>query len=187
MMAFERISNVLSTVARAPIARRGIHYPQTSLSLRSTDISKGCRASSTTAGVFPLSGVEAVLSGTAPHHQTIFDEYGLPARVAVVTGGNRGLGLEMSLALSELGARVYALDLPEKPSDDFLQVREHVSKLGGGRSLEYVSVNVTDQKAIWNIVEDSEYASTRCEELAGMRVIHTGKDNSFETLDSWRW
>lgn len=154
-MTFGRISSILSTtITRASV---GAHRRRFITSVQPKQIVKGYRALST-AGIFPLSGVEAVLSGSAPAQQTIFDEYALPQRVGIVTGGNRGLGLEMSLALCELGARIYALDLPGTPSEDFERVRAHVRKLGGGRSLEYAQVDTTDQKAVWKIVEESKQA-----------------------------
>lgn len=74
-------------------------------------------------------------------------------RVALVSGGNRGLGLEMALALVEAGARaVYCVDLPEKPSDEWKKVREYAAKLasstGGEGRLEYVSGDVTNQVSV---------------------------------------
>ena len=81
---------------------------------------------------------------------TIFaKEFSLADRVALVTGGNRGLGLEMAFALLEAGCRaVYCVDLPETPGEDFQKARDYAAKLknklGEGR-LEYVSSDVTDQ------------------------------------------
>lgn len=105
-------------------------------------------------------GVENVLNdaktGTTPLKPTIWDEFSLKDRVGIVSGGNRGLGLEMSLALCELGARIYVLDLPKSPSEDFKVVAKHVATLGGNRSLEYVPVDVTIQQELWSKVEESE-------------------------------
>ncbi len=79
-------------------------------------------------------------------------EFSLADRVALVSGGNRGIGLEMALALVEAGTRiVYCVDLPEKPGDEFTKVREYASQLkdmGGEARLEYVSANVTDQVSL---------------------------------------
>lgn len=100
-------------------------------------------------------GVNAALDPSAQPRPKIFDEFALTDRVGMVSGGNRGLGLEMALALCEAGARViYCLDLPEKPSEDWVKTKEFVGKLGNGSRLEYVSVDVTDQKKVWKVGED---------------------------------
>jgi NAD(P)-dependent dehydrogenase (short-subunit alcohol dehydrogenase family) len=105
-------------------------------------------------------GVENVLNHakaeTTSFKPTMWDEFSLKDRVGIVSGGNRGLGLEMSLALCELGARIYALDLPKSPSEDFEVVAKHVAALGENRSLEYVSADVTIQKDLLHKVEESE-------------------------------
>jgi NAD(P)-dependent dehydrogenase (short-subunit alcohol dehydrogenase family) len=81
---------------------------------------------------------------------TLFEhEFSLADRVALVSGGNRGLGLEMALALIEAGARaVYCVDLPSRPSEEWQAVRTYAARLANKRGegrLEYVSGNVTDQ------------------------------------------
>ncbi|KAL5510878.1 hypothetical protein ACEPAG_4635 [Sanghuangporus baumii] len=105
-------------------------------------------------------GVEAALRSQADSsfkpHPTLFNkEFSLANRVAVVTGGQRGLGLEMAATLAEAGAAVYCLDLPTEPDKTFNATQSYVSKLGlsGGARLEYTSVDVTKQKAIWDAVE----------------------------------
>ncbi|KAG5639592.1 hypothetical protein H0H81_010794 [Sphagnurus paluster] len=80
----------------------------------------------------------------------IFDEFTLTDRVAIVSGGNRGLGLEMALVLCEAGARaVYCFDLPKEPSDSWNATRKFVERLGQGTRLEYISADVRNQKDIW--------------------------------------
>lgn len=80
-------------------------------------------------------GIAAVMqNATKPSstpRATIFDEFALHDRVAIVTGGNQNLGLEQSLALSEAGARVvYCIDLPSSPSEAFNITADHIQKLG---------------------------------------------------------
>lgn len=81
---------------------------------------------------------------------TLFSrEFSLLDRVALVTGGCGGLGLECALALVEAGARaVYCVDLPEQPTEKWQKVREYASRFAGkageGR-LEYISADVTNQ------------------------------------------
>jgi len=116
--------------------------------------------------ITPPVGVAAALSGAAPR-RTIFAELTLAGRVAVVTGGHRGIGLEQAVVLAEAGAIVYCLDLPSAPNEEWLRVQKYVAgfpstDLGPSfkpgstvqrARLEYVSVDVTDQKCIWDIVE----------------------------------
>lgn len=86
------------------------------------------------------------------------DEFSLADRVALVSGANRGLGLEMAMALSEAGARaVYCIDLPEKPGGEWEAVRAYIEEMGRmeGREarVEYVRGDVTDQRGMWSIGE----------------------------------
>lgn len=115
--------------------------------------------------VLPV-GVGAALSGAAPQ-RTIFADLALAGRVAVITGGHRGIGLEQAVVLAEAGAIVYCLDLPSAPNEEWLKVQKYVAgfpaldlgpgfKPGGSvqpSRLEYVSVDVTDQKRTWDVVE----------------------------------
>ncbi|KAH8111229.1 NAD-binding protein [Phellopilus nigrolimitatus] len=105
-------------------------------------------------------GVEAALRSASdpsftPRATLLEKEFTIAGRVAVISGGNRGLGLEMAEALAEAGAIVYCLDLPASPGESWEATRAYVSKLGlaGGARLEYASVDVTDQQAIWDVVE----------------------------------
>ncbi|KAK9464600.1 hypothetical protein V1512DRAFT_212844 [Lipomyces arxii] len=80
----------------------------------------------------------------------IYDEFALPNQVAVVTGGDGGLGLEFAIVLCELGAKVYGIDLPEEPGADFIAATRYAKKLG--TSLHYRSSDVTNQKGISDLI-----------------------------------
>ncbi|KAL5513787.1 hypothetical protein ACEPAH_4188 [Sanghuangporus vaninii] len=106
-------------------------------------------------------GVQAALRAASdpsftPRPTLLEKDFSLAGRVAVVSGGQRGLGLEMAEALAEAGAAVYCLDLPTKPDESFGLTQQYVSRLEltKGARLEYASVDVTDQKAVWDAVRD---------------------------------
>ena len=113
---------------------------------------------------------------------TLWDEFALRDRVALVSGANRGLGLEMALALVEAGARaVYCVDLPGRPGDEWVKVAEYVRRMRAdseavtGR-LEYVCADVRDQKAMWKVGEEIGEREGRmdvCVAAAGILKSHT--------------
>ncbi|KAI6144633.1 hypothetical protein BKA82DRAFT_144802, partial [Pisolithus tinctorius] len=121
-------------------------------------------------------GIEAALEVKAnPSVQPcpkIFDEFTLTDRVALVSGGNRGIGLEIAIALCEAGARVvYCFDLPEEPSEVFLDSQDFVRKLGNNSRLEYFSADVRDQHLLWKKAEeigDKEQRLDICVAAAGI-------------------
>ncbi|KAG6920011.1 hypothetical protein DXG01_013360 [Tephrocybe rancida] len=128
-------------------------------------------------------GVAAALdpANSAAPRPKIFDEFLLTDRVALVSGANRGLGLEMALTLAEAGARaVYCFDLPSTPSEDFLKTQEYAGGLqpgpGGPPRLEYISADVRDQGAMWDHaskIGDKEGRMDVCIAAAGILKAHT--------------
>jgi NAD(P)-dependent dehydrogenase (short-subunit alcohol dehydrogenase family) len=115
----------------------------------------------------------------------IFDEFSLKDRVAVVTGGNGDLGLEMALAMCEAGAVVYCLDLPQQPSPDFEAAAKYATRLG--TRLIYRHCNVTDQQSVWTLFEDIANAEggklSICIAAAGILQTYSALDYPAE---EWR-
>jgi len=134
--------------------------------------------SSKAQSVSPLAplGIEAALKAKEDAsfvpRPKIFDEFALTDRVGLVSGGNRGLGLEMAIAFAEAGARVvHCVDLPEEPSEEFQASRDYVSKLGNGSRLEYFSADVRNQQLLWKKAEeigDKEQRFDFCVAAAGI-------------------
>ena len=91
-------------------------------------------------------GVNAVLNlrpeSLNRHTTSIFAEFSLEGKTAVVTGGNHGLGLEMALAFVEAGAHVYVIDQAPEPCEDFKRVAEHCHMLN--RQIEFITADVTN-------------------------------------------
>ncbi|KAG6831486.1 hypothetical protein H0H87_005053 [Tephrocybe sp. NHM501043] len=147
------------------------------LSLSRTLLHPAPRAQS----VSPLApiGVAAALdpSTNAAPRPKILDEFRLTDRVALVSGANRGLGLEMALALAEAGARaVYCADLPAAPSAEFAAARAYAARLPGAPRMEYVRVDVRDQAGMWARAEeigDEEGRMDVCVAAAGVLRAHT--------------
>ena len=111
----------------------------------------------------PPIGVAAALASATPT-RTTYSTFALVGRVALVTGGQRGIGLEIALTLVEAGAVVYCLDLPKTPDENWLKVQRYAAQLPSlgtssqGKSLngrlEYISADVTDQSMMWAKAED---------------------------------
>lgn len=137
-------------------------------------------------------GVQAALAAHRDPNfkprRTIFDEFSLDKRVAVVTGGKQGLGLEMAMAMAEAGAIVHCLDLPPKPSKEFEITRDYIVKLGG--AMHYASADVTNQKEIWTVIEAIATKEGRLDvAIAAAGILHgtdclNYKDTDFQKVRS---
>ncbi|KAI0699044.1 sorbose reductase sou1 [Cerioporus squamosus] len=144
--------------------------------------------SSTAAAAIPSYGPVGVAralaapeSESTPPAPTLFaHDFSLEDRVALVTGGNRGIGLEAALAFAEAGARaVYCIDLPEQPGEEFTKVRKFIQSMGLSCKLEYLHGDVRDQKAIWKLAEQVGHREGRlnvCVAAAGTADVGAAVD-----------
>ncbi|KAF7326077.1 Sorbose reductase SOU1 [Mycena kentingensis (nom. inval.)] len=121
----------------------------------------------------PNQGVASALAGHQPT-PTALSLFTLPNRVALVTGAQRGIGLEFALALAEAGAVVYCIDLPKEPDTAWGKVQTYAAQLGAGAGrLEYMSCDVTDQDAIWALAEEIVQKEGRLDVcMANAGIIH---------------
>ena len=95
-----------------------------------------------------------------PHEKSLgtterMSEFSLTDKVVLVSGAARGLGLCMSEALLEAGAKVYALDRlpPSEQSPDFSRIQKRAeSELG--TSLSYRQIDVRDVSTLNKIVAE---------------------------------
>ena len=76
--------------------------------------------------------------------------FDLTGRTALVTGGSRGLGLQMAEALCELGAHVA---LVARKPDELDAARAHLAERCGGRDAVTLPCDLADSAAIGPLVE----------------------------------
>ena len=104
-------------------------------------------------------------------------------RIAIVTGGHRGIGIEIAFAYAEAGAIVYCIDLPQKPDEDWVRAKKYIDSLPEletadgnckGR-LEYVHANVTTKNR-WSpwpkISRAKKYLRCLCGDPEKRRLSH---------------
>lgn len=105
-----------------------------------------------------LIGVEAALKAAEdPSYEvkaSIHTQFSLVSKVAIVTGGNSGIGLEYCVCLAEQGAVVYALDLPESVSKEFVKCQAFIKRANTGGSLEYRKADVTNVEGMAAVVHE---------------------------------
>ena len=91
---------------------------------------------------------------------SVLDEFDLTGRVAVVTGGTRGIGLAIARGLADAGADV----VPTARSESDVEAAAASIRERGGDSL-VVPTDVTDDEAVESLVERTH------EELGGPDVL----------------
>ncbi|KAI0723704.1 sorbose reductase sou1 [Fomitopsis betulina] len=159
---------------------RGVPAASRAFSTARIALAESSSPSSTLPPYAPV-GVAAALeaSTSAPVKPTLFEkELSLTGRIALVSGANRGLGLEMAMALVEAGARaVYCTDIPKTPSEDWQKVKQYLGRMEGKGRLEYISADVRDQETMWKVGEsigDKEGRFDVCVAAAG--ILRPDKD-----------
>jgi 2-deoxy-D-gluconate 3-dehydrogenase len=105
----------------------------------------------------------------------------LTGRVAIVTGGNGGIGFGMARGLARAGARVVVAARNEKKSR--AAVRE-LKALGSGALA--ITADVTDERSIGALVSETVKRCGRLDILVNNAGINIRKPAQELTLDEWR-
>jgi 2-dehydro-3-deoxy-D-gluconate 5-dehydrogenase len=107
----------------------------------------------------------------------VFD---LKGRVAIVTGGNGGIGLGMARGLAGAGARVVVAGRDQKKS------RAAVEDLAGrGAEAHAIAVDVTDERAVGKLIEGTLERWGRLDILINNAGINVRKPVHELALEEW--
>ncbi len=104
--------------------------------------------------------------------------FDLQGKVAIVTGGNGGIGLGMARGLAAAGARVVVAGRNAKKSE--AAVRE----LGGGALA--IAVDVTDERSVGALLRDAVAQCGRLDILVNNAGINIRKPPHVLSLAEWR-
>ncbi len=102
------------------------------------------------------------------------------ARVAIVTGGGRGIGLASALRLAEAGRDVVIADVGEFGQDAAAQVAAL------GRRARFVPTDVTDQAAVRALVDETLRDFGRLDILVNCAGV-LGREEAFLERDDAEW
>jgi 2-deoxy-D-gluconate 3-dehydrogenase len=108
----------------------------------------------------------------------VFD---LKGRIAIVTGGNGGIGLGMARGLAGAGASVV---VAARNADKSRAAVQELGKLGGGEALA-VTVDVTDEAAVDRLVRTTLDRFGRIDVLVNNAGTNIRKSLHEYSLDEW--
>jgi gluconate 5-dehydrogenase len=108
--------------------------------------------------------------------------FDLSGRIALVTGGSRGLGLQMAEALAELGAR---LALTARKADELEEARAHLKSRVGAEALA-LPCDLSDPKAIAPMVEHAVDALGPIDILVNNAGTTWGAATLEHPLEAWQ-
>lgn len=94
----------------------------------------------------------------------VLSHFSLDGKTALVTGGSRGIGLEVAKGLLEAGASV-AITYSTTPADTIATVVRTLSESNPGRTVKAYQCNVTDRAAVNATVQ------TASKELGGLDIV----------------
>ena len=109
------------------------------------------------------------------------EKYDLKGRVAVITGGGRGIGFESARALAECGAHVVIAEI------DAATGPKAAADLGGmGYSAEYVALDVTDTAAVTAVADGLAEKHGRIDILVANAGIARSSPSEETSDEEWR-
>lgn len=107
--------------------------------------------------------------------------FDLTGKVAIVTGGNGGIGLGMARGLANAGARVVVAARNQKKSDTAV----HELRALGSDSLA-IQVDVADERSVDTLVDKTMNHCGRLDILINNAGVNVRKPPHELTLDEWR-
>jgi NAD(P)-dependent dehydrogenase (short-subunit alcohol dehydrogenase family) len=108
------------------------------------------------------------------------DKYDLKGRVAVITGGGRGIGFESARALAECGAHVVIAEI-----DPATGPAAAAELTGQGYSAEYVPLDVTQSAAVTKAADDLQARHGRIDILVANAGIAVGTPAEEVSDEEW--
>lgn len=110
--------------------------------------------------------------------KALFD---LTGRTALVTGGSRGLGLQMAEALGEMGARVA---LTARKADELAEAKDHLGKMGIEAAV--VPCDMSKAEAIGPAVEKAIAALGPIDILVNNAGTTWGAPTTEHPIEAWK-
>ena len=113
----------------------------------------------------------------------MLERFSLAGKVAVVTGGSRGIGKAISLALAEAGADVVVASRSQASCDEVARQIE-----ASGRRALAVSTDVSDEAQVQRLFAETAGQFGRVDILINNAGIDPVSKPAVEiTLDEWNW
>ncbi|MBT3701498.1 MAG: glucose 1-dehydrogenase [Alphaproteobacteria bacterium] len=107
--------------------------------------------------------------------------FDLTGKVAIITGGNRGLGLGMAEGIARAGANIVVAARDEKKSREAV---DHLTSLGV--EAQFIAVDVVDEASCHAMVESAEKRFGRVDILVNNAGINDRKPPQDYSLSEWR-
>ena len=111
----------------------------------------------------------------SPHVSTL-PIFSLDGRVAIVTGGSRGIGFEIAKAMHDSGAQIIIAD----------RLREDGEAAAAALGAEFVETDVTDSESVRRLAEQTVARHGRIDILANIAGIALNTPSEETTDQDWR-